>query len=155
MKTESVVVIWLWLIGGLLVQVSLPVLAQDAHASPSLDAEALIKACWDISLEKRSSGNTELHREGALDTALCLEEVILDQSEALIYPGYLSREDIKAKLKQIRMAYGGLYWGMFMENFACDPTCGTMYSNAHNIEVAKLWEKVVRDMVAQRKEYGL
>ena len=75
--------------------------------------DVLIDACWHLSLGRRSTGSSQLHRQGSLFTALCLEWVILDQLEVLFPPGspaeeHLSRVEARAKLDQLRKAYGSL-----------------------------------------------
>lgn len=120
-----------------------------------VDAEKLIKACWDISEEARASGVTAVMRSGTLDTVLCLEQVILDQVEVLFEPEYLSRTEAQKKLKRTRMAYGGLYWSIYNEHRGCDPMCGTIRHVFHLAENARILEKMIRDMVKERNEFEI
>ncbi len=116
-----------------------------------IDAQALIDACWAISLEDRSSGVTARHREGALNSALCLEEVILDQVDVLFPDGeYLSREQAAEKLERLRFAAGSLYWSIYNENIACDPSCGTMWHPMHLASHAQILEQMIRDIAYVR-----
>ena len=121
-----------------------------------IDAQALIDACWAISLEDRSSGVTARHREGALNSVLCLEEVILDQVEILFPDGeYLSREQAAEKLERLRFAVGSLYWSIYNENIACDPSCGTIWHPLHLHANARVLEQMIRDIVRVRNIHGL
>ena len=70
------------------------------------NAEDLIKHCWDISEEKRSTPKTGLMREGHLDTALCLEQEIINHASYLIYEGFYSREKIKREIRLIGKTFG-------------------------------------------------
>ena len=116
------------------------------------EAQALIDACWDISLEKRSKDNASA-REGFLDTVLCLEEVILDQVEILFEDDVLTREQAKKELRILRFAAGGLYWKIYNENRGC--FCGTMYYAHHLWENAQILESMIKEMIRQREKYGL
>ncbi len=121
-----------------------------------IDAQALIDACWAISLEDRSSGVTAQMRRGALKSVLCLEEVILDQVEILFPDGeYLSREQAAEKLEQLRFAAGSLYWSIYNENIACDPSCGTYWHDLHLHGNAHILEHMLREVVRVRNMYEL
>jgi hypothetical protein len=54
-------------------------------------AEELIEQCWEISIDLRSSQNTNDIRAGNLDTALCLEKAIIEYSSEFIDPDSLSQ----------------------------------------------------------------
>jgi hypothetical protein len=126
------------------------------------DAEAMIKACWDASLEKRSGTNVEI-REGVGETVLCLEERIVEQFK-LFDPNltlYDSPDDqrtttekVEKKLDEFVGAASALYWWIYNENPGCDPSCGTMYYTFHLMESALLLERMLKVIVAQRIEYG-
>ena len=94
-------------------------------------------------------------------TARCLEYVILDQLEFLFPPGSaaakrLSRTEARAKLDQLREAYGSLYWGLYNEHAGCEPPgCGTLFYPLHNAAYAEMLEGIVRDVIRQRRAYGL
>jgi len=127
------------------------------------DAQALIKGCWEGSLAKRSNPNTEIIRSGILDTVLCLEAVIVDQftlyapNLSLPYEkeqGLTTSEKVKAKLKNLRFAAGGLYWWIYMDNPGCLPTCGTIYATFHLSENARILEKMIKAMIDRRKEFN-
>ena len=121
----------------------------------SLDADAQIAACWAISEDDRASQNSGRQRNGVLQTALCLEKTIAEQGAILIYDGYLSKQKIAEKLERIRFAFGNLYWAIYNENNACLPSCGTLMYSRHNWELAKLYEKILRDMIDERKRRDL
>ncbi|HJO74559.1 MAG TPA: hypothetical protein QGH84_05035 [Rhodospirillales bacterium] len=127
------------------------------------DAQTLIDGCWEGSLAKRSNPNTEVIRSGILDTVLCLEAVIVDQfslySPNLWLPhekeqGLTTTEKVKAKLKNLRFAAGGLYWWIYMDNPGCLPTCGTIYATFHLSENAEILEIMIRVMFQKRKEFN-
>ena len=116
-----------------------------------IDAQALIDACWAISLEDRSSGVTARHREGILESVLCLEEVILDQVEVLFPDGkYLSREQAKQKLDALAEAIQTMYWLIYNENIACVPSCGTIWYTGHLSANARVLEDMIRNIVYVR-----
>lgn len=121
-----------------------------------IDAQALIDACWAISLEDRSSGVTARHRKGILESVLCLEQAILDQVEILFPDGeYLSREQAAEKLERLRFAAGSLYWSIYNENIACDPSCGTYWHDLHLHGNAHILEHMLREIVRVRNMYRL
>ena len=120
------------------------------------DAQALIDKCWDMSLEKRSSGNTSRMRSGHLDTVLCLERVVLDQVE-IMFPGVreqnLSREVAQEKLRQLRFAVGGLYWAIYNGHKGCGISCGTIYYTFHLPPISRVLEDMIRAMIDVRNRY--
>ena len=126
----------------------------DGSDYPFVESQPLIDACWAISEKERSSGVTAQHREGALNSVLCLENAILDQLEVLFPNGkYLSREEAAEKLEQLRFAAGSLYWSIYNEHQGCDPSCGTAWHSAHLSSYARILEKIVRDVVTVRNMY--
>ena len=44
---------------------------------------------------------------------------------------------------------------MYNENKGCDFSCGTENHSRHNWEMAKLYEKILTDIIALRKKYGV
>ncbi len=60
---------------------------------------------------------------------------------------------LEKKLEQLRMSYGGLYWSIYNDVKACGNWCGSMYFSFHNSELAHLYEKILTDIIAQRKKY--
>ena len=116
-----------------------------------IDAQALIDACWAISLEDRSSGVTGRMRYGGAITVECLEEVILDQIEILFPDGeYLSREQAKQKLDAFAEAVQTMYWSIYNGNIACNPSCGTMWHVKHLGSHARILEDMIRNIVYVR-----
>ena len=121
-----------------------------------IDAQALIDACWAISLEDRSSGVTGRMRHGAAKTVRCLEDVILDQVEILFPDGeYLSREQAKQKLDALAEAVQTMYWSIYNGNIACDPSCGTYWHDLHLHGNAHILEHMLREIIRIRNMYGL
>ena len=130
-----------------------PTLADGEEPFEPLDAHAMIDACWERTNELRA-GSTAEAREGILLSALCLEERILDQFEALFSPSVLARDETAKQLETIRMSYGGLYWKLYNAHQGCS-TCGTQYHTFHVDAHARLMEQILRDAVEQRKQYRL
>ena len=72
---------------------------RERRAPPDIpDAQALIDACWAMSLAKRSRVNNPKIREGILDTVLCLEDVIADEikTDAALFADGLGLDSIDA-----------------------------------------------------------
>ncbi len=120
-----------------------------------VDAEKLIKACWDISEEERTSGAIRIMRYGAAKSAGCLEEVILDQVEVLFEPDDLSREQAQKHLDQLQNAYQKLYWAIYNDHRGCYRRCGTARQVLDPAVYAHLLEKMIRDMVKERNEFEI
>ena len=140
-----------------------PSRAWGAEPKAIPNAQTLIDGCWEGSLAKRSIPNTASIRSGILDTVLCLEAVIVDQfslySPNLSLPyekeqGLTTTEKVKAKLKNLRFAAGGLYWWIYMDNPGCLPTCGTMYATFHLSKNARILEQMIKVMIDRRKEFN-
>ncbi|OEJ65629.1 hypothetical protein [Magnetovibrio blakemorei] len=130
----------------------------NAKTTPKVDipnAEELIKHCWDISKEKRAEIYEKSWREGHLDTALCLEQAIIDNASILIYEGFYSREKIESEIRLVGKTYGNFYSAMYNENKACSPSCGTIRHTWHISKISKLYESILEDIIALRVEHGL
>ena len=141
---------------GLFLAVYAPAAVAGAEPFQPIDAKALIKPCWDISEEKRSSGVTATMRQGALDTVLCLEKVILDQVEILFPDGkYLSRAQAEEKLERLRFALGSFYWSLYNEHTGCKHFCGTMWQVFHLPKIAHVLEGMILDIAEQRNQYKI
>ena len=120
------------------------------------EAQTLIDACWEISRKDRESGVTGRMRSGSADTIGCLEEIVLDQVDALFPDGkYLSRRKAREYLDMIEIGVQKLYWSIYNEHVGCDPFCGTMYQVFHLSPNARILEDMIRALVRQRKEYDL
>ncbi len=136
--------------------VGAPAAMAGAEPFQPIDAEALIKPCWDLSEEKRSSGVTATMRQGALDTVLCLEKVILDQVEILFPDGQnLSRAQAEKKLERLGSAIQTFYWPLYNGHVGCKGFCGTMWQVFHLAKNAHVLEGVIRDIVDQRNQYKI
>tara|TARA_R110001592_G_scaffold283010_3_gene550882 strand:+ start:12110 stop:12586 length:477 start_codon:yes stop_codon:yes gene_type:complete len=123
------------------------------------DAEAMIKACWDASLEKRSSPSIRMIYDGIYDTVLCLEDRIVDQfkdfSPNLTYYDTPNDErptieQVRDRLKGIRHSSGALYWWIYNENPSCERNCGEIFYTFHLTENAAMLEHMLKVMVAER-----
>ena len=147
-------------LSGLLLCISLavgaPAVMAGAEPFRPIDAKALIKPCWDLSEEKRSSGVTATMRQGTLDTVLCLEKVILDQVEILFPDGEnLSRAQAEEKLERLRFAVGSFYWSLYNGHVGCKGFCGTMWQVLHLAKNADFLEQMIRDIADQRNRYEI
>ena len=141
---------------GLYLAVYAPAAVTGAEPFQPIDAKALIKPCWDLSEEKRSSGVTATMRQGALNTVLCLEKVILDQVE-ILFPGgeILSRAQAEEKLERLRFALGSFYWSLYNEHTGCKHFCGTMWQVLLLATNADFLEQMIRDLADQRNRYKI
>ncbi len=134
-----------------------PAWAGGIEAAPEVpNADELIKACWDKSLELRSSQNTEDQREGHWVTAQCLRDQILENAKAM----FIGRDQyfdewIHDKLFAAEKGYGGFMWGIYNDHSGCKPFCGTIFHSFHNWELAKLYEHMLKTVIDQRKKYRL
>ncbi|MEE9250037.1 MAG: hypothetical protein V3U93_02790 [Alphaproteobacteria bacterium] len=136
--------------------VGAPAAMAGAEPFQPIDAKALIKPCWNLSEEKRASGVTATMRQGALDTVLCLEKVILDQVEILFPDGkYLSRSQAEKKLERLGSAIQTFYWSLYNEHTGCKHFCGTMWQVLHLAKNADFLEQMIRDLADQRNRYKI
>ncbi|MDA1189634.1 MAG: hypothetical protein O2854_08180 [Chloroflexi bacterium] len=132
--------------------------AVEAGGAPEfqpIDAEALIKECWDLSEQKRASGVTAVMREGTLETVSCLEGLIAAQAAEMFAPDIVSGETASTMARDITSSVGKLYWHIYNDHVGCFPACGTMYYLFPSALVADVLEKIIRDMVAQRNDYHI
>ncbi|WP_420725986.1 hypothetical protein [Hwanghaeella sp. LZ110] len=128
--------------------------ARAEERLPDLTADEIIEHCWAISEELRSQPNTQAIRAGQLDTALCLENAIIDYASDFIDPDSLSRDDIANKMEQTRFAIGGLYWSLYNEHRGCSfPSCGTIFYSFHNQMVSESYILILRNIMDQREDY--
>ncbi len=118
-----------------------------------IDAQKIIDQCWAISLEDRSSGNTQRHRAGHLETALCLEKAIVANASQILRGPEYTAENLKKKFLDLRFLYGRFYWDLNTNNRGCDPFCGTENNVTHNWELAKLYEGILKDVIEKRNRY--
>lgn len=124
-------------------------------------AQQVIDSCWAISLEDRSSINTNRHRAGALDTALCMEEHIIMLAETKLFasdPEAIERT--KQNMEKLRFSYGRFYWDLFNEIDICfegpvGTGCGTAFFSSHNFHYAYLLENILHDIYEQIARYEI
>ena len=116
------------------------------------EAEELIKACWDKTLEERSISARV--RSGMIKSVLCLEAVVVGQFDAL-FPdsGPVSREQDIKKLKTLLKAAGELYWDIYTRNAGCEPGCGWINHTFHLSGMAHILEYMIREIIRVRKEH--
>ncbi|MHA1597380.1 MAG: hypothetical protein ACTSV1_01550 [Alphaproteobacteria bacterium] len=144
------------LIAVLLLQPTLALAGGNDKTRPSElipDAKVLIDACWAISEKLRSSMGTDDQRVGAHKTAICLVEEIIKHADILIDDAALTKAKIRKKMEALHQAYGSLYWSLYNDVEACDLSCGTLFHSFHNWSLAKLYEKILTDVIKQREEY--
>ena len=126
-----------------------------SRLSQPVDADALTEACRKISNEMAmNTGVTGLIRWGILRSAICLEYVILDQVAIMFESEYLSRQEMRKKIDDIRNAYGSFYWSLYNGHRGCEP-CGTMNQVVHLFAYTELLKGMVKDIIRQRQRYGL
>lgn len=142
------------------------VVGEDAVGrTREISAQAEIEACWKVSQAARDSGVTAEMRKGTLATAKCMEARIVEHL-AVLFHGMendtfpdgktrMNREGFQELLARLRTNYGGLYWSIYNDHAGCEGGCGTMYQTFHLAAYAALLEKILKDVVAQRNEYGL
>ena len=124
-------------------------------------AQQAIDACWTISLEDRSSINTNRQRAGALNTALCMEEhIIMLAGTKLFANDPEAIERTKQNMEKLRFSYGRFYWDLFNGLDACmHPVhgimCGTENHAVHNIKYARLLEDILHDVYKQMARYEI
>ena len=118
------------------------------------EAEVLIKACWDKTLEERSMPSAARIRSGMIKSVLCLEADVVGQFDAL-FPdsGPVSREQDLKKLKTLLKAAGELYWDIYTRNAGCEPGCGLMPQTFHLSGMAHILEYMIREIIRVRKEH--
>jgi hypothetical protein len=105
-------------------------------------------------LELRSQPNTAAQRAGALDTALCMENALVDMRDVLFSRhDEITREQLAGRLEQLRSVYSRFYWDLYNANDAC--FCGTQYDGIHNTIYAHLLETMIRDAlsISSAKDY--
>ena len=124
--------------------------AQPAMQAEPVDAESIIDRCWSISREDWSSGVTARLRNGYLTTALCLEKEIVRNASHLSKGSELDVQSLRKKMKDLRFLYGRFYWDLGNENQACLPWCGTENKVTHNLKLALLYERILREVIGLR-----
>ena len=108
------------------------------------DPQAIIDACWAVSKEDRESPVSERWRDGHLKTALCLENKIIDLLDtADVGKSFLTREQAREELKNLRFSAGRLYWMIYNDNDHCGLSCGTIWHSQHLTEVSKIYEQMI------------
>ena len=131
----------------------------EPYRNPTSDwipigAEKIIQDCWAISLEDRSSGSTDRQRAGHLDTALCLEDQVIKHASVFHDTPEFTQSALKERFTQLNKIYGRFYWDIYNDHKGCRRSCGTIFQSFHNAELAKLYENMLRDVIAQRNRYG-
>ena len=154
MKRSLLVVILILIPAWLLIGWQVTTFAGGTEAFEPIDADALIEKCWLISKEDRDSGVTARMRSGGARTAKCLQDVILDQVEAMFDPKTLTRKEALEKLHLISEGYQTLYWSIYNQHRKCARWCGTDRHVYHLGAYTALLEKIIRDMVDERNEIG-
>ncbi len=125
-----------------------PTAANGLPAPDLPDPQAVIDACWAVSKEDRESPVTERWRNGHLKTALCLENKIIDLLDtADVGKSFLTREQAREELKNLRFSAGRLYWMIYNDNDHCGLSCGTIWHSQHLTEVSKIYEQMICTLV--------
>ncbi len=135
---------------------SAPAAAQsEKPAWQKIDADALVSGCWVLSKEDRDSGVTQRMREGTARTLACLEATIIRQGAGFFDPQVMGEAETRQVLDEISAPYGKLYWAMAAGHKGCiaGGGCGTVQQVVPVLALARLFESVLRDLVAQRNRY--
>ena len=130
-------------------------LSPAREAAANAEAKKLIDGCWAISKELRDRGSSADIRNGSAKSIGCLHELILDQTEAMFEPRYLSRKVAMARLDKLADSYQKFIWDIHNSHRGCSPTCGTIYHVFHLGSHAGLLEEMLRTMIHKRYEYEI
>ncbi|MGI9311030.1 MAG: hypothetical protein ACR2P7_05790, partial [bacterium] len=105
-----------------------PSVADESDWDP-IDATSIIKQCWDISIEDRDSGVNARMVRGSQNSALCLENAVSENMNALFEDTTYSQNEIDADLKTMRETFGKFNWKLYNEHEGCGRFgwCGTVY----------------------------
>lgn len=104
-----------------------------------------------------------VNRAAQADYNQCLEDRIIDQFKhhAPDLKFYGEPEDNRStvekareQLELLRTPIQWLYSWIYNANPGCDPSCGTMYDSIHLFANGRVLEQMLKDIVAQRIEYG-
>jgi hypothetical protein len=126
----------------------------EKPAWQKIDADALVSGCWALSKEDRDSGVTQRMREGTARTLACLEAAIIRQGGEFFDPQVMGEAETRQVLDEISAPYGKLYWAMAAGHKGCIAGgCGTVQQVVPVLALARLFESVLRDLVAQRNRY--
>ena len=120
-----------------------------------LDAQPIIDRCWQLSEEDRDSGVTSRMRNSTFNTIDCLKSAISENTSAIIANYLYSKEEIDKDLSAIIKGNGRFYWNLNNSHKGCRSSCGTMYHTFHAAEIAGRLEKILRDVIEKRNEYGV
>lgn len=142
----------LGLVCSVLLFVSIP--AANSADWVQLDADAIINNCWQISEEERDSGITNRIRNGTINSATCIRKQIVNNASTLFHDSTYSKEDIDQHMELLNEGIGKFYWNLNNENIDCNgPSgCGTIYHVFHANKIARVYEKILRDVISKRNE---
>lgn len=112
--------------------------------------KTIIDECWAISLEDRSSINSDRQREGGLNTVLCLKDAILDlrdsRTEDEAWPPAL---EMDRELDRFSFAVQRFYWTVGNDSEFCGTFCGSTWFSVHLPPVSNFFSDYIRIMVAR------
>ena len=121
-------------------------------AAPS--ADAIIEACARTTEALRHSENTELMVMGERRRLACLEKELLRHAPLIIDDAYLSRSRLEALLRSMKKVHETFYEGLYTHAAACDYSCGSRYVAFVPRAMARLYERMVRDVLDNRRRHN-
>ncbi len=146
--------------GVILLLVLIVVIAGPAQAQRKgplkfkINPEVVIGQCWDISEERRASAAVEDRLVGYSLTARCLEEAVVANASMIMRGNEYTVGALQEKMRSLGNLYGGLYTDFTTRNRRCSPSCEDWTQIMPLRALARLYEDMLRDIVAKRNRYG-
>lgn len=126
-----------------------------AARPPIQDAKAVIAACEKKFAKEAESGVTARMRAAAIDTAFCVREAIIENM--VVLAGEKERANVRAHLERINEGIGRFYWLLYNDIDPCfrgsSIGCGTFWHVWHNAKVLDTYNRILVDVIEQRKRY--
>lgn len=117
----------------------------DVFPAAGKAATAVIENCHLLEQDNLDSGNTARMRAGAIGTAVCIREHILEISSDTLFPHDAETlNKVEVSLKQIWEGTGKLYWSLHNDNVACEPSCGSMFHLSHASKLIDVMSDTLR-----------
>lgn len=117
-----------------------------------IDAQKMIDSCWKKYQEQIDTGITSEMRMATNKAQRCLEEIILNQTDAMFDRSTFNREQASVMLKKMREGLGGMYWEVYNEHRKCQDGhspvfCGTDKQLYHLAEYSEVLERMIHTMI--------
>ena len=118
-------------------------------------AQKVIEACWEKTIELRSSPVTNDMRAGSWETALCLQDHLKKIVDKVFFvKNTAGAEKAKTQIEDYVFSLGSLYWHLDNENDFCGSGCGTVYHVIPNSRTAKALEYLVHEYYQKVARYS-